>query len=52
MYTNGYDVKVAQKIADSMGKNLEIYSYEWDSLIPGVQSGKLDMIIAGMTPTL
>lgn len=51
MYTNGYDVQVAQKIADALGKTLEIYSYEWDSLIPGVQSGKLDMIIAGMSPT-
>lgn len=51
MYTNGYDVQVAKKIADSLGKELEIYSYEWDSLIPGVQSGKLDMIIAGMSPT-
>lgn len=51
MFTNGYDVQVAQKIADSMGKKLEIYSYEWDSLIPAVQSGKLDMIIAGMSPT-
>lgn len=51
MYTNGYDVQVAAKIADALGKKLEIYSYEWDSLIPGVQSGKLDMIIAGMSPT-
>lgn len=51
MYTNGYDVQVAQMIADKLGKKLEIYSYEWDSLIPGVQSGKLDMIIAGMSPT-
>lgn len=51
MYTNGYDVQVAKKIADKLGKKLEIYSYEWDSLIPGVQSGKLDMIIAGMSPT-
>lgn len=51
MYTNGYDVQVAQKIANAMGKKLEIESYEWDSLIPGVQSGKLDMIIAGMSPT-
>lgn len=51
MYTNGYDVQVAQKIAKSMGKKLEIYSYEWDSLTPAVQSGKLDMIIAGMSPT-
>ena len=51
MYTNGYDVQVAQKIAKALGKKLEIYSYEWDSLIPGVQSGNLDMIIAGMSPT-
>lgn len=51
MYTNGYDVQVAKKIAESMGKELEIYSYEWDSLIPAVQSGNLDMIIAGMSPT-
>lgn len=51
MYTNGYDVQVAKKIAEKLGKKLEIYSYEWDSLIPGVQSGKLDMIIAGMSPT-
>ena len=51
MYTNGYDVQVAQKIANAMGKKLEIESYEWDSLIPGVQAGKFDMIIAGMSPT-
>ena len=51
MYTNGYDVQIAQKIADALGKKLEIYSYEWDSLIPAVQSGNLDMIIAGMSPT-
>lgn len=51
MYTNGYDVQVAKRIAESMGKKLEIYAYEWDSLIPAVQSGNLDMIIAGMSPT-
>ena len=51
MYTNGYDVQVAKKIAESLGKKLEIYSYEWDSLVPAVQSGNLDMIIAGMSPT-
>ena len=51
MYTNGYDVQVAEKIAEALGKKLEIYSYEWDSLIPGVQSGKLAMIIAGMSHT-
>lgn len=51
MYTNGYDVQVALKIAESMGKEIEIYAYEWDSLVPAVQSGTLDMIVAGMSPT-
>lgn len=51
MYTNGYDVQVAKNIAKALGRDLEIYSYEWDSLVPAVQSGKLDMIIAGMSPT-
>ena len=30
---------------------LEVYAYEWDSLIPAVQSGNVDGIIAGMSPT-
>lgn len=50
-YANGYDIKIAKKIAESMGKTLEVHAYEWDSLIPAVQSGALDLIIAGMSPT-
>lgn len=50
-YANGYDVRVAQYIADKLGMKLEIYSYEWDSLIPAVQAGTVDAIIAGMSPT-
>lgn len=51
LYANGYDVRVAQYIADMLGMELEIYRYEWDSLIPAVQSGTVDAIIAGMSPT-
>lgn len=51
MYANGYDVQVAKNIADSLGMKLEIYAYEWDSLVPAVQAGTLDLIIAGMSPT-
>lgn len=51
MYTNGYDVQIAKMIADKIGAKLEIYAYEWDSLVPAVQSGALDLIIAGMSPT-
>ncbi len=51
MYTDGYDVQVAKMIADKLDAELEIYAYEWDSLVPAVQSGSLDLIIAGMSPT-
>lgn len=50
-YANGYDVQFAQKIADGLGKKLEIYKIEWDGLIPALTSGKIDAIIAGMSPT-
>lgn len=51
LYANGYDVRVARYIADKLGMKLEIYRYDWDSLIPAVQSGTVDAIIAGMSPT-
>ena len=51
LYANGYDVQIAQYVANSLGLELEIYSYEWDSLIPAVQSGAIDAVIAGMSPT-
>ena len=51
MYANGYDVQVAKYVASQLGMALEVYSYEWDSLIPAVQSGAVDAIAAGMSPT-
>lgn len=50
-YANGYDVQIAKQIADGLDVKLEIYVYEWDALIPSVESGALDCIIAGMSPT-
>lgn len=51
LYANGYDVQVAQYVANKLGMALEIYAIEWDSLIPAVQSGTVDAIVAGMSPT-
>ena len=51
LYASGYDVQVAKYIAAELGMSLEVYSYEWDSLIAAVQSGAVDAIIAGMTAT-
>lgn len=51
LYTNGYDVQIAQYVANRLGLKLEIYAMEWDSLIPAVNSGAIDAIVAGMSPT-
>ncbi len=50
-YAGGYDVEVAKKLAEGLGKELVIVKTEWDGLVPAVQSGKIDAIIAGMSPT-
>ena len=50
-YADGYDVQIAKLIADHLGVALEIKAIEWDGLIPALESGEIDMIIAGMSPT-
>lgn len=50
-YANGYDVMVAKMIAEELGRELVVVEYKWDSLVPGVQTAVLDLIIAGMSPT-
>lgn len=50
-YAGGYDVEIAKRIADSMDKELEIVKTEWNGLTPALTSGKIDLIIAGMSPT-
>lgn len=50
-FANGYDVQIAQKIADGLGKKLVVVKTEWDGLVPALTSGKIDAIIAGMSPT-
>ncbi len=51
LYANGYDVQIARYVAAKLNMNLEIYAIAWDSLIPAVQSGTIDAIVAGMSPT-
>ena len=50
-YADGYDVQIAKAIAAGLGVELEIKAIEWDGLIPALESGDIDMIIAGMSPT-
>ena len=50
-YAYGYDVMMAKKIADKLGCELQIVKLDWDSLIPAVQSGTVDCVIAGQSIT-
>ena len=50
-YANGYDVQIAKKIAEGLGKELVVVKTEWDGLVPALTSGKIDAIVAGMSPT-
>ena len=50
-YADGYDVQIAKRIAEGLGKELVIVKTEWDGLPMGVMSGAFDAIIAGMSPT-
>jgi len=47
-YAYGYDVMVAQKIAEILNMDLEIYKVEWASIGLGLDVGDYDCIIAGM----
>ena len=50
-YAGGYDVEIAKKLAEGLGKELVIVKTDWDGLVPALNSGKIDAIIAGMSPT-
>ena len=50
-YANGYDVQIARQVAYALGMELEVYQYEWDALLPAVNSGVITGIVAGMSPT-
>ena len=47
----GIDVEIAEKIAEELNLELVIEDVEFGSIIAGVESGKYDMGMAGMTVT-
>ena len=47
----GIDAEVAAAIAEQLGYELEIIDMDFDSLIPAVANGKIDMVLAGLTVT-
>lgn len=50
-YANGYDIMMAKKICEANNWKLEVVRLDWDSLVPAVQTGKVDAVIAGQSMT-
>ena len=50
-YANGYDVMIAKKICEANNWELEIIRTDWNSLVPGIQTGLYDAVIAGQSMT-
>lgn len=50
-YANGYDVQIAKIIGKKLHRKVVVEKTEWDGLLPSLTSGKIDLIIAGMSPT-
>lgn len=50
-FAYGYDVMMAKKICEELDYDLQIIRLDWDSLIPALQSGQADCVIAGQSIT-
>ena len=50
-YANGYDVMIAKRICEANGWDLEVMAIGWDGLVPALNAGQLDAVIAGQSMT-
>lgn len=46
----GFDMDIAAEIAKDMGKELEIKDMNFDALLGALEAGKIDIVMAAMTP--
>lgn len=47
----GFDIDIANRIATELGFELKVEGMDFNGLLPAMQSGRLDFVMAGMTPT-
>ena len=47
----GFEIDLAAELCKRMGATCEVIAQDWDGIIPGLQSRKYDVIMAGMSIT-
>ncbi|KAA9006544.1 transporter substrate-binding domain-containing protein [Paenibacillus spiritus] len=47
----GFDIEIAKDIAEDMGAKLEVKDLPFESLLNELASGRVDMVISGLSPT-
>ena len=50
-YADGYDIAVARYLSQDLNRPVIIKRTEWGDLIPSLQNGSINMILAGMSST-
>lgn len=50
-FAEGYDIQMARFLAYDMNYRLEIVKLDWEALIPALETGMINAVIAGMTDT-
>ena len=50
-YADGYDIAVAKYLSEDLNRPVIIKRTNWEDLIPSLQSGSINMILAGMSST-
>lgn len=50
-FADGYDIAVARYLSKDLGKDVVIKRIEWDDLIPSLNNGSINMVLAGMSST-
>ena len=50
-FANGYDVMIAKRICEANGWTLEVKAISWDGLVPALNAGEIDAVIAGQSMT-
>ena len=50
-FADGYDIAIARYLSKDLNKDVVIKRIEWDDLIPSLNNGAINMVLAGMSST-